>query len=207
MLVILFISSTTYARDSQIFSFSSYCFHGLLKFSIPGANHLPFSFFTFASLPWHCLCSICQFSSVQSCPTLCNPMYYSTPGFPVLYHLLEFAQTHVHWVSDAIQPSHPVSSPIPPASNLSEHQSFLMTQLFTSGGQSIGASATASVLPMNIQGWFPLGLTVLISLQPKGLSRIFSNTTVWKNQFFSTQPSLWSNSHIHSWLLENKSFD
>ena len=107
---------------------------------------------------------------------------------------------------------HPTISPsvIPYTSCLQSFrasESFLMTQLFTSGGQSIGASATASVLPMNIQGWFPLGLTVLISLQPKGLSRIFSNTTVWKNQFFSTQPSLWSNSHIHSWLLENKSFD
>ena len=73
-------------------------------------------------------------------------------------------------------------------------------QLFTSSGQSIGASA--SVLSMNIQGWFPLGLTGLISLLSKGLSRVFSNTTVQKHQFFSTQPSLWSNFHIHTWLLE-----
>ena len=77
--------------------------------------------------------------------------------------------------------------------------SFLMSQLFTSGGQSIGASA--SVLPMNIQGWFPLGLTGWISLQSKGLSRVFSNTTVQKHQFFGTQLSLWSNSHLHTWLL------
>ena len=75
-------------------------------------------------------------------------------------------------------------------------------KLFIWGGQSIGASASASVLPMNIQGWFPLGLTGLISLQFKGLSRLFSNTTVQKHQFFDTQPSLWSNSHIHTWLLE-----
>ena len=81
-------------------------------------------------------------------------------------------------------------------------ESFPVNQLFTSGGQSIGASASASVPPMNIQGWFPLGLTGLIFLQSKGLSRVFSNTTVQKRQFFSTQPSSWSSSHIHTWLLE-----
>ena len=73
-----------------------------------------------------------------------------------------------------------------------------MNQFFTLGGQSTGASASASVLPMNIQGWFTLGLTGLVSLQSKGLSRVFSNTTVQKHQFLSTQPSLWSNSHIHT---------
>ena len=72
---------------------------------------------------------------------------------------------------------------------------------FMSGGQNIGTSASASVLPMNIQDWSPLGLTGLISLQSRGLSRVFSSTTVWKHQFFGTQPSLWSNSHIHTWLL------
>ena len=79
--------------------------------------------------------------------------------------------------------------------------SFLMNQLFTSGGQSIRVSASAQVLPMNIQDWFPLGLTGLI-LQSKWHSRVFSNTTVQKHQFFDTQPSLWSNSHIHTWLME-----
>ena len=79
---------------------------------------------------------------------------------------------------------------------------FLMSQFFTSGGQSIGVSASASVLSMNIQDWFPLGLTGLISLQSQGLSRVFSNTTVQKHQFFSTQLSLWSNSHIHTRPLE-----
>ena len=79
---------------------------------------------------------------------------------------------------------------------------FLMSQFFTSGGQSLGASASASVLPMNIEDWFPLGLIGLISLQSKGLSRVFSNTTVKKHQLFSAQPYLWSNSHIHTWLLE-----
>ena len=80
--------------------------------------------------------------------------------------------------------------------------SFQMSQLFTSGGQSIGVSASASVFPMNIQGWFPLGWTCLISLQSKGLSRVFSNTTVQKHQFFSAQLSSQYNSHIHAWPLE-----
>ena len=80
--------------------------------------------------------------------------------------------------------------------------SFLMNQFFAPGVQSIEASASASVLPMNSQNWFPLGLTGWISLQSKGPSRVFSNTTVQKHQLFSTQLSLWSNSHIHTWLLE-----
>ena len=80
--------------------------------------------------------------------------------------------------------------------------SFPVSQLFTSGGQSIEASASASILPMNIQGWFPLGLTGLISLLCKGFSRVFSSTTVQKHQFFGVQPALWSESLIHTWLLE-----
>ena len=82
--------------------------------------------------------------------------------------------------------------------------SFQMSQLFSSAGQSIGVSASASVLPMNIQGWFPLGWTGWISLQSKGLSRVFSNTTVQKHQFFSTQPSSQSNSHIHLYMTTGK---
>ena len=81
--------------------------------------------------------------------------------------------------------------------------SFPVSQLFASGSQSTGVSASASVLPRNIQDWFPLGLNGLISLQSKGFSRVISNTTVQKHQFFGAQPSLWSNSHIHTWLLEN----
>ena len=79
--------------------------------------------------------------------------------------------------------------------------SFPMSHFFASGGQSIGASASASVLPMNIHGWFPLEWTGLISLQSKGLPWVFSSTTFQKHQFFNTQPSLWSNSHIRIWLL------
>ena len=85
--------------------------------------------------------------------------------------------------------------------------SFAMSQFFASGGQSIGASASASVLSMNLQGWLPLGWTGLVSLQSKGLSRVFCHTAVWKHQFFSAQPSLWSNSHICTWLLGKPCFD
>ena len=122
----------------------------------------------------------CCHSVSQSCPTLCHPMDCSTLGFPVLHHLMELAQTHVHWVGDTIQPSHPLFSPFSCLQSFLASGSFLMSWLFTSGGLSIGASASASVLPMNIQGLFPLGLTVLISLQAKGLSRVFSNTTIQK---------------------------
>ena len=80
--------------------------------------------------------------------------------------------------------------------------SFPVSQLFALGGQSFEASVSTPVLPMNIQGWFPLGLKGLFSLQSKGLSRVFSRATVWKHQFFDTQPSLWSNSNIYTWLLE-----
>jgi len=98
---------------------------------------------------------------------------------------------------------HPPSvTPSPPVLNPSQNQSFPTSQHFTSGGQSIGASASASVLPVNIQDWFHLGLTGLISLLSKGFSRVFSITTVRKHQFFHSQPSLWSSSHIHTRLLE-----
>ena len=151
-----------------------------------------------------CYESSVQFSLVaQSCPTLCDPMNHTTPGLPIHHELLEFNQNHVHRVSDAIQPSHTLSSPSPPAFNLSLHQGFFpMSQLFISGDQSIGVSTSASVLPMSIQDWFPLRLTGWISLLSKGFSRVFSNTTVQKPQFFSAQPSLWSSCHIHTWPLE-----
>ena len=101
---------------------------------------------------------------------------------------------------------HPaISSSVVPFSfclqSFSASESFPVNQFFTSDGQSIGPSTTASALPMNIQDWFPLWLTPLISLLSTGLSRVFSNTTVQKHQFISAQPALWSNSHIHTWLL------
>ena len=122
--------------------------------------------------------------------TLCDPMNCSMPGLPVYHQLPEFTQTHVHWVGDAIQPSHPA---VPFSSCLQSFPasgSFQVSQFFASGGQSIGVSASVSVLPVNIQDWFPLGCTGRISLQSKGLSRVFSNTTVQKHPFFGTQLSL-----------------
>ena len=129
------------------------------------------------------------FSSAQSYPTLCDPMDCSTPGLPVHYQLPEFTQTHVHWVGDAIQPSHPLSSSSSPLQSFPVSGSFPMSQLSVSGGQSIGVSASALVLPKNIQDWFSLECTGWIFLLSKGLSRVFSNTTVEKHQFFSTQLS------------------
>ena len=147
---------------------------------------------------WHV-----PFSSVaQSCPTL-RP------------HGLQHARPPCPWPTPRVYSNpyplsgwwHPtISSSVVPFSSCLQSfpasGSFPMTQLFASYGQSTGVSATASVLPMNIQDWFPLGWTGWISLQSKGPSRVFSNTTVQKHQFFSTQLSLWSNSHIHTWLLE-----
>ena len=108
-------------------------------------------------------CFKVQFSSVaQSCPTLHDPMNHSTPGPPVHHQLPEFTQTHVHQVGDAIQPSHPLSSPFPPAPNPSQHQSFPMNQLFAWGGRSTGVSALASLLPKNSRGCFKVGSSQLI---------------------------------------------
>ena len=130
-----------------------------------------------------CCCSVSE-----SYLTLCDPMDMdcSTPGLPDHHQLPGFTQTHVHWVGDAIQPFHPLSSPSPPAFSLSQHQ---MSQLFTWGGRSIRASASASVLPVNIQGWFPLEWTGLISLQSRGLSRVFSSTVVQNHEFSCAQTS------------------
>ena len=124
-------------------------------------------------------------------------------NLPVHHQLPEFTQIHAHRVSDAIQPSHPLLSPFLPVPNPSTaSESFPMSQLFASGGQSTGVSALASFLPKNTQGWSPSEWTGWISLQSKGLSRVFSNTTVQTHQFFCAQLSSQSNSHIHTWPLE-----
>ena len=135
---------------------------------------------------FYCCCSVAQLYL-----SLCNPMNCSVPGFPLLHYFPEPAQTQVHCVSPLLllPQSFPASG------------SFPMSQFFTSGTQSIGASASASVLLVNIQGWFPLGLTGLISLLSKGLSSLLQHHCL-KHQFFGAQPSLWLNSHIHTWLLE-----
>ena len=129
-----------------------------------------------------------------------QPMNCSIPAFLVLHYLLKFDQSHLHWVSDAIQPSHPLLPISPPALYLPQIQGLFQWVGSLSGDQSTGA--TASVHSLNIQGWFPFGLTGLISLLSKGLWRVFSSTTIQKHQLFGTQPSLWSSSHIHTWLLE-----
>ena len=123
------------------------------------------------------ICCGCSVAHLLSCVWLCDPMDCSPPGFTVLHYLPEIAQTHVHWVDDAIETSHPLSPPSLPAFSLSKHLVLFQSQLFASGSQSSGVSA-----PMNILGWFPLGLTGLISLLSKGLSRVLSSTTVWKHQ-------------------------
>ena len=137
-------------------------------------------------------------SIAQSWLTLCDPMDCSMPGFPVLHHFLEpdscsFSQ----WCHPTISSS--VILLFSCLQSFPASGSFPMSRLFASGGWSIGASA--SVFLMNIQGWFPLGLTGVISLLSKGFSRVFSST-IQKHQFFSVHPSLCSNSHIYTWLLE-----
>ena len=146
-----------------------------------------------------CCCSV-----TKSCPILCNPMNSSMRGFLVYPSLLPRVCSNSHplslWCHPTISSSVALFSSCPqsfPASG-----SFTMSKLFTSSGQRTGALASASVLPMNTQGWFPLRLTGWISLLSKGLSRVFSSTTGWRHQFFSTQPSLWSSSHFCTWLLE-----
>ena len=141
--------------------------------------------------PSSCCCSV-----AKPHPAPWDPMDCITPGFPVLHYLPEFAYICRHpTISSSVVPFSSVPQSFPAS------WSFPMSWLFASGG-SKGASALASVLPMNIQGWFPLGWTGLLSLLSKGLSRVFSSTTVQNHQFFNAQPSLWSNSHTQTWLLE-----
>ena len=130
-----------------------------------------------------------------------DTMDCSTPGFAVHHQLPELAQTHAHWVGDAIQTFCPLLSPFPPAFYLSQHQGLFQ---WISSLYQVAKAVEFQLhhLQMHIQHWFSLGLTGLISLQSKGLSRVFSNTTVQTHLFFTTQPSFLSNSHIHIWLLE-----
>ena len=160
----------------------------------PTSSHVILGFFPLGLLRNNDISSVESLSWVQ----LCDLMNCSTPGLPVHRQLLEFTQTHVHRVGDAIQPSHPLSSPFLPAPNPSQHESFPMSQRFARSGQNSGVSASVSFLPKNTQDWSPLEWTGWISLQSKGLSRVFSNTTVQKHQFFGTQLSSQSNSHIHT---------
>ena len=140
-------------------------------------------------------------SVTQSCLTLCNLMNCSMPGFPVPHHLPEFVQVHVHCIS--VPSSHLIlwCQLLLLPSIFPSIRSFPIIQLFSSGDQNTGASASTSILPRSIQSWFPLRLTDLISFLSKGLSEVFSSTTVWRHKFFGALPSLWSSSHNHMWPL------
>ena len=160
--------------------------HELQHVSLPCCPYLPGQF---SSVTQSCLtpydpkdCSMPVFLALLPSPRTCSNLCWSSQGYhpTILSSVIPFSCLQTFWASG----------------------SFQMSQLFTSVGQSTGASTSASVLLMNIQDWFPLGLTGLISLQFKGLSRVFSNTTVQNHQFFGAQLSLQSNSHIHTWLLE-----
>ena len=158
--------NTKFIRENHHFPFNQITL--LTWFQFSSVIHQAFSLVQLFVKPWNAAC--------QASLSIINSRSLLKP--------------HAHQAGDAIQPSHPLSSPSP-AFNLSQHQGFFsMSQYFTSGGQRIGVSASATVLPMNIQGWFPLGWTNLISLQSKGLSRVFSNITVQKHKFFSAQLSL-----------------
>ena len=144
-----------------------------------------------------------QFSSVtQSCPTLCDPMNHSMLGLPVHHQLPEFTHScpSSQWCHPAISSSVVPFSSCP--QSLLASKSSPISQLFVWGGQSTRVSALASFLPKKSQGWSASEWTGWISLQSKGLSRVFSNTTLQKHQFFGAQPSSQSNSHIHTWPQE-----
>ena len=151
------------------------------------------------------------FSSVQfRCSVVSNslrPHEQQHVGLPVHHKLLESTQTHVHRVSDAIQSSHPLSSPSPPALNLSQHQGlFKWVSSSHQAAKELEFQFQASVCPLNIQDGFPLGWTGWISLHSKGLSRVFSNTTVQKHQFSSAQLYIPTLTSIHDYW-KNHSFD
>ena len=133
-----------------------------------------------------------QFTTALSHIRLCDPMDCSTPGYPAHQQLLEFIQTHVHWVGDAIQLFHPLSSPSPPSPNPSQHQSFPMSQLFTWGGQNAGVSALASFLPKNTQDWsIRMDWLDLLAIQGtlKSLLQHHSSkaSILWCSAFFTAQ--------------------
>ena len=160
-------------------------------------NHFECSVVCNYSCPRVVCCSLAKL-----CPTLCDPMSCSTKGFLVwtifwsLLRLMSFESMMPPTIWSFVIPFFSCLQSFPAS------ESFPMGWLFTSGGQSIGTSASASILPMNIQSWVPLGLIGLIPLLSKELSRVFSSTTIQKHQFFSAQASLCSNSYICTWLLE-----
>ena len=157
--------------------------------------------YSFPPLPspcWSIVVGVQSLSCVRIFLTPWTAAYQASLFFAISWSLLKL--TSIESVMLSISSSATLYSSCPQSFPASK--SFTMSRLFTSGGHNTVASASASVLPVNIQGWCPLGLTSLISLLSKGLSRVFSSITVWKHQFFGAQSSLWSNSHICTWLLE-----
>ena len=171
--VLRFVTSWTAARQASLSVTNSRSLLKLTFKSVMPSNHL------ILCRPLLLLPSTTTTKSLQSCPTMCDPMDCSLPGFSI--HGI-FQATVLEWGAIAFSPSCLQSFP--------KLESFQMSQLFASGGQNIGVSASTSVLPMNTQDWFPLGWTGWISLQSKGLSRVFSNTTVQRHQSVGTQLSL-----------------
>ena len=162
-----------------------------------GKKHLSLYTGSVFSMSWILCCSV-----TQSCPTLKDLMDFMTAGFPVHHDLSELAQTRVHWVGDAIQPSLPLSSPSPPTFNPSQNQVFSNMSVLRMRCLKYWSFSVNINTSMNTQDWSPLGWTCWISLQPKGLSKVFSNTTVQKHHFFCAHVSLQSNSYIHTWPLD-----
>ena len=189
------------AEHQRIYAFELWCWRRLLR--IPWTARISNQSILEEISPENFCCLV-----GQSCLTICNPIEFSIPGLSVLNYVPVCSNSCL--LSTWCHPT--ISSPVIPLSSCLQSfptsESFPVSHLFTSGGQNNEASALASVLPVDIQGWFPLWLTSLIFFQPKGFSRVFSSTTVWKHQFFGIQPSLWFNCHIHTWLLEKPhSFD
>ena len=183
---------------------STFTYSFLSAFSLYRYEFVTYSFPSLRKTFFHILCKeghLFFYSVTKSCPTFCNPMNLQHTRLPLFFtmsqSLLKFISTELVMLSKHLILCCPL--PLLP-SIFPSIRVFPMSWLFASGGQSIGASA--SVLPMSIQDWFPLGLIGLLSLLSKGLSGVFSSTTIWKHQFFGTQPSLWSTSHIRTWLLE-----
>ena len=193
--------------------------HGLQHTKLPCSSLTPEAYSNSCPSSWWChtiiSSSVIPFSShLQSFPASVQ-FSLSVMSDSLQPHELQHARPPYPSPTPRVHPNpcplsqwcHPtISSSVVPFSSCPQSfpasGSFQMSQFFTSGGQNIGVSASASVLPMSIQDWFPLGWTGWISLQSKGLLRVFSNTTVQKHQFFGAQLSLWSNSRIHTWLLE-----
>ena len=154
----------------------------------------------------NCCCCCCYCCSVTQSWLFVNPWaaaHQASRSFTTSRSFLKLMSIESVMSSNRLTLCHPLLL-LPPI--FSASGSFPMSRLLASGGQSIGASASASVLPMNIQDWFPLGWTGWISLQSKGLSRVLSNSTIQRHQLFNAQLSLQSNSYIHTWLLEKPEF-